>query len=160
EDLVEDASDLEDEALDDPAAVQSNSSEVLACNQSIAFSPTYQVPVFYFTVHDSRGSPLTLEHILKTTLLHRHALSETQASSFALVQPEAPFPLLSQGDHPTMGTPSWYIHPCGTASAMGELIGEKNAEGLPDVSQSSSPWVDWLETWFMVLGNIVELGSV
>ncbi|KAF8231848.1 hypothetical protein L208DRAFT_1398182, partial [Tricholoma matsutake] len=24
-------------------------------------------------------------------------------------------PLLSQGDHPTLGTPCWYLHPCQSA---------------------------------------------
>ncbi len=54
-----------------------------------------------------------------------------------------------------MGTPAWFIHPCGTACAIGELIGEsKKAEGMPEVSDN---WLHWLETWFMMLGNIVSL---
>ncbi|KAF8271752.1 hypothetical protein EI94DRAFT_1719934, partial [Lactarius quietus] len=73
------------------------------------------------------GSPLGLEEIMNTSLLRHHALPETQATSFALFQQDALFPLLSQGDHPTLGLPSWFIHPCGTASAMNELIGEKTA---------------------------------
>lgn len=96
-----------------------------------------------------------LEEIMHSSLLRRHALPETQVTPFALVQPDALFPLLSQGDHPTLATPAWFIHPCGTACAMGELIGEKKAEGMPDVV--SDKWSDWLETWFMMLGNIVEL---
>ena len=99
------------------------------------------------------GSPLALEEIMNTSLLRSHVLSGTQVTSFALVQPDALFPLLSQGDHPTLGTPSWFIHPCGTACAMGELIGEKKAEGMPEVVSDKS--LDWLEMWFMVLGNVV-----
>jgi Autophagocytosis associated protein, active-site domain len=101
------------------------------------------------------GSPLVLEEIMNTNLWRHCALPETQVTSFALVQPDALFPLLSQGDHPTLGTPSWFIHPCGTANTMGELIGAKNAEGIPEVVSDES--LDWLEMWFMVLGNIVEL---
>ena len=93
---------------------------------------------------------------MNTSLLRHHALPETRTTSFALFQQDALFPLLSQGDHPTLGTPSWFIHPCGTTCAMSELIEEKAAEGLTDVG--SKEWLlIWLETWFMVLGNMVQL---
>jgi len=96
-----------------------------------------------------------LEEIMNTGLLRHHALLETQATSFALFQQDALFPLLSQGDHPTVGLPSWFIHPCGTACAMSELIGEM-AEDTPEVG--SKEWLlVWLETWFMMLGNMVNL---
>jgi ubiquitin-like-conjugating enzyme ATG10 len=91
---------------------------------------------------------------MNSSLLRRHALPEIQVTPYALVQPDALFPLLSQGDHPTLGTPAWFIHPCGTAFVMDELIGEKNAEGMPEVDNK---WLQWLETWFMMMGNIVEL---
>lgn len=39
--------------------------------------------------------------------------------------------------------------------AMGELIGEKNAEGR--LEGVDDKWLNWLETWFVMLGNIVEL---
>ena len=100
------------------------------------------------------GSLLTLEDIMNTSLLRRHALPEISMTPYALVQPDALFPLLSQGDHPTLGTPAWFIHPCGTAFVVGELLGEKNAEGMAEVSDK---WLRWLETWFMMMGNIVEL---
>jgi ubiquitin-like-conjugating enzyme ATG10 len=92
---------------------------------------------------------------MNTHLLRHQSLPETQVTSFALVQPDALFPLLSQGDHPTLGTPSWFIHPCGTANAISELIREKNTERIPEVDNNNS--LDWLETWFMMLGSIVEL---
>jgi len=38
---------------------------------------------------------------------------------------------------------------------MGELIGEKDAEGM--LEGVGDKWLNWLETWFMMLGNIVEL---
>lgn len=42
-------------ATEDPALASDASSGLLICGQSVAFSPTYQVPVFYFTVHDFRA---------------------------------------------------------------------------------------------------------
>jgi ubiquitin-like-conjugating enzyme ATG10 len=173
--LKDDVPESED-IVEDPALAQSTSSASFTCGQSIIFSPTFQVPVFYFTIHDSRaslqrqkgkvllsrevnadGSPLTLEEIMNTSLLRRYALPEIQVTPYALTQPDASFPLLSQGDHPTLGTPSWFIHPCGTACAIGELIGERKKaelEGMPEVSDD---WLDWLETWFMMIGGIVDL---
>ena len=101
------------------------------------------------------GCPLMLEEIMNTSILRRHALPEIQVTPYALVQPDASFPLLSQGDHPTLGTPGWFIHPCGTGCAIGELIGErKKAEGMPGVEDN---WLHWLETWFMMIENIVDL---
>ena len=39
---------------------------------------------------------------------------------------------------------------------MSELIGDKTAEGMAEVS--SKEWLlIWLETWFMMLGNMVQL---
>lgn len=109
-----------------------------------------------FAQDHTDGSPLRLEEIMSTSLLRHHALPETQATAFALFQQDALFPLLSQGDHPTLGLPSWFIHPCGTACAMSELIGEKTAEGMAEVG--STEWLlVWLETWFMMLGNMVKL---
>jgi ubiquitin-like-conjugating enzyme ATG10 len=53
-DLVEEEGGLESgDIIDDPAVARDASSGFLTCGQSIAFSPTFQVPVFYFTVHDS-----------------------------------------------------------------------------------------------------------
>lgn len=161
-----------EDIVEDPALAHSTLSEYFTCGQSIAFSPTFQVPVFYFTIHDSRallsakeervllkrgnadGSPLTLEEIMNTSTLRRHALPEIQVTPYALVQPDSSFPLLSQGDHPTLGTPGWFIHPCGTAYAIGELIGERKAEGMPGVDDD---WLHWLEAWFMMMENIVDL---
>jgi ubiquitin-like-conjugating enzyme ATG10 len=101
------------------------------------------------------GSLLTLEEIMDMSILRHHALPEIQVTPHALVQPDASFPLLSQGDHPTLGTPGWFIHPCGTACAIGELIGErKKAERMLGVDDDL---LQWLETWFMMMENIVDL---
>ena len=45
----------ESEVVEDPALAHGSSSGFLTCGQSIAFSPTFQVPAFYFTIHDSRA---------------------------------------------------------------------------------------------------------
>ena len=52
--LKDDVSESED-IVEDPAVAHSTLSESFTCEQSITFSPTFQVPVFYFTIHDSRA---------------------------------------------------------------------------------------------------------
>ena len=58
------------------------------------------------------------------------------------------------GDHPTLGTPSWYFHPCHTADVVGEVLAEIEVDRADELR--------WLEVWFMVMGNMVDLfaGSV
>lgn len=40
---------------------------------------------------------------------------------------------------------------------MGELTNEMVAEAVPEDDGKDDQWVRWLETWFMVLGNMVDL---
>lgn len=56
--------------------------------------------------------------------------------------------MLSQGDHPTLGTPCWYLHPCHTAEAVEEIMKEVNCEG--------DRLLRWMEAWFTMLGNVID----
>jgi ubiquitin-like-conjugating enzyme ATG10 len=75
---------------------------------------------------------------------------------YSLAPPDSPFPLLSQGDHPSLGTPSWYLHPCGLPSAMDELSREAAAAGLDKLSDVERK-VRELELWFLVVASVVDL---
>lgn len=46
------------EATPDEATAP-ESAEYLTCIQSVVYSPTFQVPAFYFTMHYNSGFPLT-----------------------------------------------------------------------------------------------------
>ncbi|KAL6299106.1 hypothetical protein BKA93DRAFT_808335 [Sparassis latifolia] len=151
EDVYHDISDVDDNA----ALTQTQSTGVLSTRQYVVHSPTFQVPAFYFTIHDSAGSPLTLADIVTTPLFRRHALPETVSNSFAVSAPESLFPMLSQGDHPTLGTPAWYFHPCYTLESVAEVM----MEVQQDEWTTEQRLLRWLETWFMVLGNIVDFGA-
>ena len=52
-DLVQDDVPPSLECVDDFAIAEDASPGFLTCGQSITFSPTFQVPTFYFTIHDS-----------------------------------------------------------------------------------------------------------
>ncbi|KAJ7179916.1 hypothetical protein C8R43DRAFT_971142 [Mycena crocata] len=140
---AEKASDNED--ADDTTAA--TPTETLTCMQYVVYSPSFQVPAFYFTLHDASGSPLALDNLVNTTLFRRFAFEGTEGTSFALSLPGSAFPLLSQGDHPTLGTPCWFFHPCQSAAAVDEIMGELWERRLER----------WMETWFMVLAGVVNM---
>ncbi|OSX60452.1 hypothetical protein POSPLADRAFT_1182993 [Postia placenta MAD-698-R-SB12] len=129
--------------------------DVVASQQHVVFSPTFQVPAFYFTAHSASGAPLPLSEIVKLPLLRQHILAGTHSSGFALTAQESTFPLLSQGDHPVLGTPSWYLHPCHTAEAVTELLSESRTDGGSEEERLSR----WIQTWFVILGQVVNLHS-
>ncbi|CCM04870.1 uncharacterized protein FIBRA_07063 [Fibroporia radiculosa] len=137
----------------DESVVAANTPILIASEQHVVYSPTFQVPTFYFTMYNSSGAPLTLDQILISPLFHPHSLANAEATSFALTEPGSSFPLLSQGDHPVLGTPSWYLHPCHTAEAVVELM----AESPRGDESEERTLVRWMETWFMVLGQVVNL---
>ncbi|KAF7355214.1 hypothetical protein MSAN_01437200 [Mycena sanguinolenta] len=76
---VADASDNDGDDATAPAPA-----ETLTCKQYIVYSATFQVPAFYFTLHDAGGSPLALDDLVRTTLFHRFAFEGTESTSFGL----------------------------------------------------------------------------
>ncbi|KAF8211191.1 hypothetical protein K438DRAFT_1663590 [Mycena galopus ATCC 62051] len=136
-----------DAETDGDDATAATPAETLTCKQYVVYSATFQVPAFYFTLHDAGGSPLALDHLVCTTLFHRFAFEGTESTSFGVSLPGSAFPLLSQGDHPTLGTPCWHFHPCESATAVDEVMTELGEQRT----------LRWLETWFMVLGQVVSM---
>ncbi|KAJ7276284.1 hypothetical protein B0H12DRAFT_1084534 [Mycena haematopus] len=132
---------------DGDEATATTPTETLTCKQYVVYSATFQVPAFYFTLHDAGGSPLALDDLVRTTLFHRFAFEGTESTSFGVSLPGSAFPLLSQGDHPTLGTPCWHFHPCESATAVEEIMTELREQRT----------VRWLETWFMVLEQVVHM---
>ncbi|KAI0773852.1 hypothetical protein C8Q74DRAFT_1200480 [Fomes fomentarius] len=133
---------------DDAACHEAASGDFLTCHQYVVYSATFLVPTLYFTLHDPSGTPLALDQIMRSALFRPQVLPSSDGNTFALTLPDSSFALLSQGDHPTLGTPSWYFHPCHTAEVVGEIIAE--------VENRQDDALRWLEAWFMVMGNIVD----
>ncbi|KAG1753955.1 uncharacterized protein EDB91DRAFT_1100881 [Suillus paluster] len=134
--------DIEDslDVVDDGTTAPRGSRESLICQQYVVLSATFRVPAFYFSIHGSSGSPLQLTDIMKTSLLREDVHEGTVATTFAVSHPAMNFPLLSQGEHPTLGTPCWYFHPCETASTVQEILKESEENGRRPLR--------WIEAWF------------
>ncbi|KAG5716516.1 Ubiquitin-like-conjugating enzyme ATG10 [Termitomyces sp. T112] len=132
--------------------------ETLVSQQYVVYSPTFRVPTFYFSIHDSMGSPLILADLIHTTLFHPFAFEHTKLSTFGITHSQSSFPVLSQGEHPNLGTPCWYLHPCATEQAVAELLDVAEAADI-NPGKDDAEMVRlrrWLEIWFMVLGSAVN----
>ena len=88
---------------------------------------------------------------MKTSLLRRDRLPDLEKTDFALSPPDSTLPVLSQGDHPVLGTPSWYLHPCEMAGVIGEILEEKEKES------GGERGMTLVETWMMIVGGTVNL---
>lgn len=107
------------------------------------------------------GSPLTLSSLLSSTILHPRPTAPfypfTTLSSPSPSSAEAPaFPFLSQGEHPTLGTPAWFLHPCETEGVMRDVL-ETECES-EEPGHGGEGWRGrWLKSWLMVVGSVVDL---
>ncbi|KAI0366408.1 hypothetical protein BV20DRAFT_971929 [Pilatotrama ljubarskyi] len=150
---VDEASELCEPLAIDDEAVSVPAGDLLTCKQYVVYSATFEVPAFYFTLHESTGSPLPLDEVVKSALFRRHALPSPDGNTFALTLPDSSLALLSQGDHPTLGTPAWYFHPCHTSEAVREILAASGGTGAGD------ELLRWMEVWFMVMSNIVDFSA-
>jgi len=137
----------------DDATLSRSYSTSISSTQYVVYSATFQVPAFYFTIYTSHGSPLSVVDILKTSLFRQFPREGTGTTSFAVTLSTSSFPLLSQGDHPTLGSPCWYFHPCETSASVGEVMKEVSQADWTEDERL----VRWMEVWFMVLGTAVNL---
>ncbi|CAD6893628.1 unnamed protein product [Tilletia controversa] len=109
-------------------------------SQSVCYSTTWRVPVFYFSVSRSDGSPLTLEQVIRSSIV-QHELDplteragqrrepseetspqdqeqeETQAADLP-----ATFAPISSTEHPVTAEPVFYLHPCETSAWLETLL--------------------------------------
>ena len=98
------------------------------------------------------GCSLPLQGILQSSLFKLKPPCDSETTDFALTLQSSPFPLLSQGDHPTLGIPCWYLHPCESATAVNEFM----AEEASDLNQETL-CTRWLEIWLMVVGSVLNV---
>ncbi|KAG6855120.1 hypothetical protein C0991_006049 [Blastosporella zonata] len=135
------------QVIEHDEAEASTPPETLVSQQYISVT-SHRLTQSFLTSHTA-ASPLALADLVHTTLFHPFAFEHTEMSTFGITRPASSFPILSQGEHPTLGTPCWYLHPCATDKAVTELMTETDAEGDVKV-------VRWLSVWFMVLGTAHE----
>ncbi|KAF1330847.1 Polysaccharide lyase, partial [Globisporangium splendens] len=112
EDLGGDISDLltmhEDEAILaatlDPSSKQT---QTVICDFHIVYHVIYQTPVLYFRATRLDGSPVRIN---------------AQIGGLHLPGSKADSTFVSMEEHPVLGTPFWFLHPCETSAAMELLL--------------------------------------
>lgn len=94
-----------------------------------------------------------MNDLVNTTLFKAKLPDRTEVTPFAVTAPSTPFPLLSQGDHPTLGIPCWYFHPCETSKAVEEFMVEEKEKELSE----EEGYARWLEIWLMIVGSVLNV---
>lgn len=141
----------------------------ISWDQYIVYSPSFMVPAFYFKVWDQRmsfgtdpkkiaeldveGVQLTLDRLLQIGIFRFDPSAKLDRTTFGLSEPGSTCPLLSQGDHPVLGTPCWYFHPCESSVVVDELVNEVITLGASEDDRLKC----WMRMWFLVLGSVVNL---
>lgn len=154
---------------EDDSATVNPSPGFISWDQYIVYSPSFMVPAFYFIVWDQRmsfgrgpatitelgveGVRLTLDQLLKTGIFRFDPSAKFDKTTFGLSEPGSAFPLLSQGDHPVLGSLCWYFHPCESSVAVDELVNEVIAPGAPEEDRLRC----WMKMWLLVLGSVVNI---
>ncbi|KAI0079672.1 hypothetical protein K474DRAFT_1658753 [Panus rudis PR-1116 ss-1] len=133
----------------DDAATDHVPEDIVTIRFYVVYSATYQVPALYFSTSRSNGSPLALRDIVRLPVFQSGSLPSDEGDTFSLAAASASFAMLSQGDHPTLGTPCWCFHPCHSSDMVGEIMAEVDGECGADALR-------WLESWFLVMANVVD----
>ncbi|XP_074597487.1 autophagy-related 10 [Brevipalpus obovatus] len=128
---------------------------------NILYSESYSVPVLYFQAINADGKQISLEDVWKLipNVYHQHESidfqNETSEERFARLSS-----MISQNEHPIVGTPFYWIHPCQTSLMMEKVspLMEKNDDGpFDDPSIRSNYLITWLSTIGPVVGIRLNL---
>ncbi|KAJ5760092.1 Atg10p, partial [Penicillium odoratum] len=135
-------SDLEHEAYiredEDPEAlIRTDLNPKLQVDYDIVFSPTYQVPVLYFSLrwHHSNG-PVGLDAVYRYVVPEHY---QEELKSVGIMGG------ISFGYHPDSDTPAFFVHPCNTANAMVQVTDARSRPGT------------YLLIWLGLVGHCVNL---
>ncbi|KAI5358861.1 putative ubiquitin-like-conjugating enzyme Atg3/Atg10 [Septoria linicola] len=127
EDHILDIDDGDEESLPKFTTESTTRSSTILVTYDIIYSHTYQVPVLY--IHRPASS--------------HQLLNELYAPASQVVGIMGGITLV---DHPEIGKPVYFIHPCRTQEAVRVVLGPKHVDGL-----------NWLMVWFGVIGTTVGL---
>ncbi|KAA8652266.1 ATG3/ATG10 family protein [Aspergillus tanneri] len=124
---------------DDPEALvrTSRPSTCLLVEYEILLSPTYQVPVLYFMLRGSNLGPLGVDAVYHYLVADQH---KKELQSVGVMGG------ISFGYHPLSETPTFFVHPCNTADAMRQIVGQQNI--TPE---------KYLIAWLGLIGNHLGL---
>ncbi|KJE91530.1 hypothetical protein CAOG_002658 [Capsaspora owczarzaki ATCC 30864] len=108
----------------------------------VVYHKTYTVPVLYFNASTLEGKRLTVDQVWNDMHnLHKDSIDVSRSS------------FLSQAEHPVLGKPFFFLHPCQTCDMMVALFGPRLAAHCsPD-----QPLFDYLLAFLSIVAPIVRL---
>ncbi|XP_042308412.1 ubiquitin-like-conjugating enzyme ATG10 isoform X5 [Sceloporus undulatus] len=131
------------EGLDDfQVADMSATSEVIRYEYHVLYSCSYQAPVLYFQACFLDGKPLTLDEIWKNV----HECYKEHLW-------QGPWDTVTQQEHPLLGQPFFFLHPCRTNEFMASVL-----SGSHKQRRSTNYIIAWLSTVGPVVGLNLPLG--
>lgn len=116
-------------------------SHKIIAEYSVVWSSSYQVPVLYFSLweeHGTKRSSLTEGISEVVHSFEKHVGFEDNPE---VIKMNA---LLSQGEHPLLGVPAWYLHPCKTGNVMETIV-------------PRDEWFNYLKAWLALYGSFAGL---
>lgn len=116
-------------------------SHKIIAEYSVVWSSSYQVPVLYFSLweeHGTKRSSLTEGISEVVHSFEKHVGFEDNPE---VIKMNA---LLSQGEHPLLGVPAWYLHPCKTGNVMETIVPKEE-------------WFNYLKAWLALYGSFAGL---
>ncbi|KAI8818346.1 uncharacterized protein EV422DRAFT_569762 [Fimicolochytrium jonesii] len=123
-------------AISDPAEASGKyTSTYLSIEFHVLFSTTWQCPTLYFNAWDESGNMLFLSD-MQTALQGNVpiALDENhQRTSYDM-------PAVTQQEHPYLGLPFFYLHPCQTSTIMKEIQDGLRSNDLGLLTS----WMSWM----------------
>ncbi|KAJ2767330.1 E2-like conjugating enzyme atg10 [Coemansia nantahalensis] len=106
-----------DPALDAEPPASVRRAEIGEVDYHIVYSPTWRVPVVYLRVQDARSAPETVMDVGRAAGM----LAVDRAVRGAMADVEFGGALGIQ-DHPVLGVPFLYLHPCHTATLLRAVV--------------------------------------
>lgn len=85
-----------------------STTETVVCEFHVVYHVVYQTPVLYFRAARLDGSPFPVAAHVSALQLPGSRLGAAAVASME--------------EHPVLGTPFWFLHPCETAAAMELLL--------------------------------------
>ncbi|KAJ8401933.1 hypothetical protein AAFF_G00375140 [Aldrovandia affinis] len=110
---------------------------VIRFEYHVLYSCSYQTPVLYFRASTLDGRPLSLEDMWDN--VHPNYRQR-------LLQ--GPWDTITQQEHPLIGQPFFFLHPCRTAEFMGPLVQAAHLENRK---------LDYMVSWLSMVGPVVGL---
>lgn len=120
--------------------------QTISIHQTITHSPIWALPILHFHAALLSGEPVPLDQLTRLGVVHSLGSAPQQTDGMVAA--------ISVGDHPRTGLPSYYLHPCNTASALeGLLSSDPRTE---DGKEEERGWT-YMSTFISLCASAVEM---